>query len=1027
MNGFVQRIIIGAAFIFAVLYLPHIARASDSPVKRYTFSGTVDSASGTPLGLHASAGDIVTGTFGYDTSIPLSVEHGTYGASSSWGDSLQTDSALFSVTVNGVTVFGDASGFHFQLFDEYYGMWDEIKCYSQWESSDRVMNSVFFQVFYPHELFSSDISYPSTINFSGQENYGWVQSFGDFPGGQNEGQIRFTITSIASDTPAQPPVADAGSLQTVASGDVVHLDASNSVPKTGVTYQWAQLSGAPVTLSDPAIVNPTFTAPDVGQDGSSLVFQVTVTNASGQSSQDSCTVTVTHVNPPSGDQCAQCSPSLVSWWAAEDNANDIKGINMGTLSGGAMYAPGKVGQAFSLNGNTGSIVVVPDDASLNFDTHSPMTIELWAYRTGTNPNQHILGKRADCGVNINPDHNYQMGWFSYYGDWFGSYSGGAPQQGEADLPLNTWTHLSGTFDGTTFKFYVNGVLAGTGTGILGPIFATPFTMGTSGTCGSNYGQGFVGLLDEVSLYNSALSATEISAIYNAGSAGKCRGSNRPPVADAGADQSPRTGDQVVLDGARSSDPENKTLSYLWTQVSGPQVELSDATVAKPTFTAPNVPPDGASLNFKLTVTDPGGLSGEDTCIVNVVWLNRPPVADAGGNQTVNAGAQVALNGSHSTDPDDGIVAYRWEQLSGTPPVTLNNATDIQPTFIAPNVVPPYATLTFGLTVTDAGNLTSTAQSSVRVNWVNTPPTADAGVNVVIQSQYQNTTTLTGTAADADREPLNYRWLEGTDQIASGVVGADGSAPLNLGLLPRFSLADHTLILEITDGHDTTTDSMILTVGNSAPTAVPSGEGTYQVNDMVRLSGTVSDYDGDTLHYAWLDMDKNVQLTSGTIGTIIGGTPVSLPEFAISSLTVGVHLIGLRVNDGTNEPVTKPITVTIIDTTAPTLAPIADKTILWPPNKKMVGIIIRANASDNSGIPVQLSVAIACNESANGEVYWTTPVIDQTTGIISIQFMADRSGKGDGRQYTVTITATDDVGNKSTANVKIVVPHDQGKN
>lgn len=78
------------------------------------------------------------------------------------------------------------------------------------------------------------------------------------------------------------------------------------------------------------------------------------------------------------------------------------------------------------------------------------------------------------------------------------------------------------------------------------------------------------------------------------------------------------------------------------------------------------------------------------------------------------------------------------------------------------------------------------------------------------------------------------------------------------------------------------------------------------------------------------------------------------------------------------------------------------------------------------MPVKLTAAIACNESKDGEVYWTQPVIDQHTGIISLTFMADRFGKGTGRQYTVTITATDDSGNESTANVKIFVPHDQGK-
>ncbi len=116
----------------------------------------------------------------------------------------------------------------------------------------------------------------------------------------------------------------------------------------------------------------------------------------------------------------------------------------------------------------------------------------------------------------------------------------------------------------------------------------------------------------------------------------------------------------------------------------------------------------------------------------------------------------------------------------------------------------------------------------------------------------------------------------------------------------------------------------------------------------------------------------------------------------------------------------------IDTTAPSLAPVADKTILWPPNKQLVPVTIKANASDNNGMPVTLNATVSCNESQNGAVYWTPPFIDQATGTIYLQLQADRFGKGSGRQYTVTITATDQSGNMITANVQIMVPHDQGK-
>ena len=56
-----------------------------------------------------------------------------------------------------------------------------------------------------------------------------------------------------------------------------------------------------------------------------------------------------------------------------------------------------------------------------------------------------------------------------------------------------------------------------------------------------------------------------------------------------------------------------------------------------------------------------------------------------------------------------------------------------------------------------------------------------------------------------------------------------------------------------------------------------------------------------------------------------------------------------MSDGINDSVTSDIEVNVVDTTVPTLAPVSNKYILWPPNHKMVDIIIESNANDNSGV------------------------------------------------------------------------------
>lgn len=91
--------------------------------------------------------------------------------------------------------------------------------------------------------------------------------------------------------------------------------------------------------------------------------------------------------------------------------------------------------------------------------------------------------------------------------------------------------------------------------------------------------------------------------------------NHLPIASAGADQTVAEGASVTLDAAGSSDPDGDTLTYEWTQVSGPAVVLSDHDTATPSFTAPQVGPAGATLVFRVTVDD--GYGGDDSAEVTI--------------------------------------------------------------------------------------------------------------------------------------------------------------------------------------------------------------------------------------------------------------------------------------------------------------------------------------------------------------------------------------------------------------------------
>jgi hypothetical protein len=284
-------------------------------------------------------------------------------------------------------------------------------------------------------------------------------------------------------------------------------DSQSVVPGATVSFTAAVAGSPPISLQwfSNSIVVPDGTNTSLvlsNVSSGAAEFFAIATNLYGSATSSIATLTLFSSN------CIAAPPGLMAWWPAESNTLDPIGGNNGLLVNGATFAPGFAGQAFSLSGG-GDYVEITNSDAFNFGPTAPMSVELWVYRTGNSPVMHLLGKRNGCG-----DIHYQMA-FDYSGLAFGSYYGSVSTGWQ--MPLNTWIHLAATFDGSTFRFYTNGVLAATGSGTLGPPTSTPLRLGASGDCGAT----FAGLLDEVAIYNRALAADEIASIYAAGPNGKC--------------------------------------------------------------------------------------------------------------------------------------------------------------------------------------------------------------------------------------------------------------------------------------------------------------------------------------------------------------------------------------------------------------------------------------------------------------------------------------------------------------------------
>ena len=228
------------------------------------------------------------------------------------------------------------------------------------------------------------------------------------------------------------------------------------------------------------------------------------------------------IQPPGG---------MVGWWPGDENANDIQGGNHGTLSGDATFAGGMVGQAFSFDG-TGDFVEVPHNASLKLPQFS---VDAWVLiDPALTAGQYnvIVGKEdgstANGGVGLIYDDRNSAGKLIM------SVISGPSVFSNAILPNAitnaSFYHLAGTFDGSQARLYLNGSLVVTGPAIPGIAFNTfPLRIGAMNLKErTGIDDRFEGLIDEVELFDRALSAAEIRAIYDAGSAGKIKPAGHQP-------------------------------------------------------------------------------------------------------------------------------------------------------------------------------------------------------------------------------------------------------------------------------------------------------------------------------------------------------------------------------------------------------------------------------------------------------------------------------------------------------------------
>jgi hypothetical protein len=376
------------------------------------------------------------------------------------------------------------------------------------------------------------------------------------------------VSVIVNNTPDStlPTVSITAPTQgaTVSGTTTVSVNASDNVAVAGVTLLVDNVqTGAEDTI---APYSWSWNTASVSNGSHTLTARAR-DNAGNSATSSPVTVTVSNTAPP--------PMGLVAAYSFDEGAGSTVGDssgggNVGTINGATWTVAGKYGKALTFNG-TSNWVTVPDASSLDLTTG--MTIEAWVNPTAVSGYQETLVKEATGDI------TYAL----YANNGTPAVPGavvsvGAAQRtapGTTAIVANTWTHVAATYDGSTVRMFVNGVQTGTAS-ISGSLNVTTGPLRIGGN--AVWGEYFSGRIDEVRVYNRALTAAEIQTDMNTSISPPIPPDTTPPTVSITApaagqtvtgtmkikatasDASGIAGVQFKVDGANYS-PEDTTAPY----------------------------------------------------------------------------------------------------------------------------------------------------------------------------------------------------------------------------------------------------------------------------------------------------------------------------------------------------------------------------------------------------------------------------------------------------------------------------------
>jgi len=551
---------------------------------------------------------------------------------------------------------------------------------------------------------------------------------------------------------------------------------------------------------------------------------------------------------------------LVGWWPGEGGAGDVTSQHPGTLANGTGFTTGLVNQAFTFDGV---------DDYVNLGGWNPGT--RWTLQAWVKLSQLQTGRRAILGANADSRDWSLTAYDGSLGLTYKPLSGSTESLTNATVAqTNTWYHLAGTFDGSNVALYVNGVLVGTAPAASDYLGSSSGTRIGGSVCCGEY---FAGAVDEATIHNRPLSASEIATVFSQGAAGRCAGLGLGVLVFAPGGLVTSNVSQFTV---RFNQPiRTNTFTVADLAVTGPGGAISTASFS----IVPDSSFDGRTFAINLPP-----LTQEGTYTVSV-----GPDIETSAGQNMTGGVFTASFTIDKTGPR--IIAF-----TPSSPVS-NQVTSLQATFTeaisAASAQPADVTIT-GPNAPSVVSVTALASNVIRFN-LDRP--LNQGSNSIVVGP--DITDLAGNQMDQNNNGTPGE--AGVDAFGAGVlVETPDLAPHSL-IAPALALAGQAanLVYTVTNGGTAPAPGgwaaqfwMALDANGSNATFLGSAIVTSTIpvaSSLTLTQGLVLPQGVAGVRYFGVGLDSaNVVLEQNETNNFAWaqtGTTVSAPDLVVSNLVV----------------------------------------------------------------------------------------------------------------------------------------------